>query len=113
MRHAELAQGRWQSLTLAEQLGNIGSEVSRANRWRQNGNQEQVWRALERALELFALTLADSRWRGRRYELARAREVVCDFFAGDNEYRSTGKNLQAYFDAFAVMARRQKLSARV
>jgi hypothetical protein len=30
MMHQTLAAGRWFTLTLAEQLGNIGSEVSRA-----------------------------------------------------------------------------------
>jgi hypothetical protein len=28
-RHRELAAGRWQTLSLAEQLGNVGSEVGR------------------------------------------------------------------------------------
>ena len=105
--HTDLANGRWQQLTLAEQLGNIGSEVSRAISWgrRQESNQKE--RALERALELFDLTLADSRWIGRRNELCRAREVVCDFIAGSNAYHSTEKNLQNYFDAFAMQARLQ------
>jgi hypothetical protein len=30
IQHRDLAAGRWWQLTLAEQLGNIGSEVSRA-----------------------------------------------------------------------------------
>jgi hypothetical protein len=33
MHHRDLAAGRWWQLSLAEQLGNIGSEVSRAVRW--------------------------------------------------------------------------------
>ena len=105
--HAELANGRWQQLTLAEQLGNIGSEISRTINWKQRQNEAYAGRAFDRALELFDLTLADARWIGRRNEVCRAREVVCDFFAGDNVYHSTAKNLQAYFDAFAVQARMQ------
>jgi hypothetical protein len=33
VQHRELAAGRWWELSIAEQLGNIGSEVSRAVRW--------------------------------------------------------------------------------
>ena len=105
--HTELAAGRWRELTLAEQLGNIGSEVSRAMRWRERGNS-QIWpAALDRLLELFDLTIADRRWRHGLGELTRAREVVCDFFAGDNVYGSTPQNLQSYFDHFALVARQQ------
>ena len=32
-QHSELAAGRWAMMSLAEQMLNIGSEVSRANRW--------------------------------------------------------------------------------
>jgi hypothetical protein len=62
-----------------------------------------------RALELLDLTLADPRQRrspARLREIARAREVVVDFFAGSNEYGSTGASLQKYFDAYATAARR-------
>lgn len=110
--HQDLAQGGWQRLTLAQQLGNIGSEISRANRWKEKNNKEYSQQALERGLELFDLTLADGRWSGHRRELCRAREVVCDFFAGDNAYHSTSKNLQAYFDAFAVQAQMQSQTSQ-
>lgn len=105
--HRDLAAGRWHELTLAEQLGNIGSEVSRATRWRHR-NERLAEGALWRALELLDLTLADPRLRGsvaRLREIARAREVVVDFFAGSNEYNSTEVSLQRYFDAYAIAAR--------
>lgn len=106
VEHKELASGRWQSLTLAEQLGNIGSEVSRALNWQKRGEEENKTRALERALELFDLTLRDFRWQSRLRELARAREVVVDFFWGDNAYQSNPKNLDKYFYQFAFLARK-------
>ena len=99
---------RWQSLDLAEQLGNIGSEVSRALNWQTKGDDVRSRSAFERGLELFDFTLADTRWRGRQKELARAREVVCDYFAGANTYRSTPSLLLSYFDAFALAARKNK-----
>lgn len=104
--HPDLAAGRWQTLSLAEQLGNIGSEVSRALNWKEHEDQDKSTNALERGLELFDLTLSDRRWRGRRKELTRAREVVCDFLVGDNAYHSTPVALRRYFDVFAAAARR-------
>jgi hypothetical protein len=107
IQHRDLAAGRWWELSLAEQLGNIGSEISRTTKW-SNRNDELARGALERALELFDLTLDDPRHRkslARLRELARAREVVVDFFHGSNEYHSTAAGLQKYFDAYALAAR--------
>lgn len=109
MMHAGLASGRWWTLPLAEQLGNVGADVGRAIRAKQEGDQERFDAALDRALELLDLTLADTRWSGpRRREIARTREVVCDFLVGDNLYGSTSETLDAYFLAFAIAARRDR-----
>lgn len=108
VQHRELAGGRWYELSLPEQLGHVGSEISRALRWASR-NPDVARGAWWRALELLDLTLADPRSRqsvGRLREIARAREVVADFFAGSNQYGSTGPSLQKYFDAYAVAARR-------
>jgi hypothetical protein len=108
VQHRELAGGRWWTLSVAEQLGNVGSEVSRAIRWTAR-KPELAEGALHRALELLDLTLADPRHRQkpeRLREIARAREVVADFFAGTNEYGSAAASLQKYFDAYAIAARR-------
>ena len=105
--HREAAAGRWFELSLDEQLGNTGTEVGRAARAKEVGNESRAWNAFERALELFDLTIADERWRGpRRREICRAREVVCDFIAGDNEYGSSAASLDRYFLPFAVAASR-------
>jgi hypothetical protein len=107
IQHRELAAGRWRELSLVEQLGHVGSEISRAARWTAR-NPDVARGALWRALELLDLTLADPRLLAsppRLREVARAREVVADFFAGPNHYRSTAESLQKYFDAYAVAAR--------
>jgi hypothetical protein len=104
----DLAAGRWRKLTLAEQLGNIGSDVARASWSRAQGQDERSTAALGRALELFDLTLDDHRWSTRRKEIARAREAVCDFFVGENDFGSTAESLDAYFLAFALAARRTR-----
>lgn len=108
--HRELAAERWWTLSLAEQLGNVGSEIGRASRWLPR-NPETARLAFHRALELLDLTLADPRLLGSRprlREIARAREVVVDFFAGRNEYGSTADSLQRYFDQFAAAAARSR-----
>jgi hypothetical protein len=107
-QHASLAAGRWHELTLMEQLGNIGSEVGRATRAKSQGNDQRLAGALDRALELFDLTLGDNRWRDRFREVARAREIVCDFLVGDNEYGSTAESIDRYFLPFAMAARRDR-----
>mgnify|MGYP001616435938 CR=1 FL=1 len=103
--HKELASGRWHTLSLKEQMGNIGSEVSRAIHW-QHKDKKVFEGAVERALELFDLTLADPRWRGRLREIARAREVFCDAYFGGTLYHSSFDGLRRYFDQFAWAARR-------
>jgi hypothetical protein len=102
--HVGLAAGRWGELALTEQLANVGSEVGRAVRAKTGGAEARFEAALGRALELFDLTLADPRWRGRRREIARARELVCDFLVGDNAYGSDAASLDAWFLPFAVAA---------
>jgi len=108
VQHRDLAAGRWWKLSLAEQMGHVGSEVSRAARW--TGRHPDIARgALDRALELLDLMLADPRHRqapARLREIARGREVLADFFAGPNEYGSSASSLQKYYDAFARAARR-------
>jgi len=104
--HKNLAAGRWHELNLVEQLGNIGSEISRAIRARAAGNRKRMDRALDRALELFDLTIADPKNRRRLREICRAREVVCDHFLGDNEYNSDDESLDRYFTTYAIAARK-------
>jgi len=101
--HKELAEGKWFQLSLAEQLSNIGSEVSRTNKW-QKKNQKLFQNASERALELFDLTLEDTRWRGRLREIARLREIFCDALFGGKNYKSSLKDLENYFLPFTFLS---------
>ena len=106
--HKELAEGGWQRFSLFEQLGNIGSEVGRARKW-QGRNEKFFNNAVERALELFDLTLEDSRWIKERYEIARAREVFVDAIFGGKEYQSSLSDLEKYFMQFAFASRNSPL----
>ncbi len=103
--HQELATGRWYKLSLPEQLANIGSEVSRARIW-QGKDKNIFWGAVERALELFDLTLLDVRWKGRLREIARVREVFCDAVTGGKEYKSKLQDLDHYFLHFTFLLQR-------
>lgn len=101
--HKDLAAGRWSQMSLAQQLGNIGSEVYRAGK-QQDKDKNLFDKAVERALELFDLTMMDKRWNGRKKEIGRAKDVFCDAVFGGREYGSTFQNIQKYFDEFGFIA---------
>jgi hypothetical protein len=103
-QHASLGAGRWQTLPLTEQLANVGSDVARARRW-QEKDPQQCDKAFVRALELLDMTIGDPRWKGRRKELTRVREFLCDAMLGGKEYGSDFASLDRYFYPFAVAAR--------
>lgn len=105
-QHKELAQGRWFSFDLMEQLGNIGSEVSRAINWKNKGNQKIMMNAFYRALELIYLTVEDKKNHQRLHEILLMREALCDFFVGENQFKSTDQSWQKYFLQFGYAARK-------
>ena len=98
-----VSKERWLSLSLAQQLGNIGSEVGRAAKW-QGKDEKSFWGAVTRAIELFSLTQMDKRWQKRRSEIDRAREVFADAVLGGFEYKSNLNDLEKYFMLFALAA---------
>lgn len=101
-------QRRWREMTLAEQLGNAGSEVGRALNWEKNGRKEFAQKSADRALEMLDLTLSDYRWHNRLKELCRARNLTADYFYGTNEFHSSPEMLEKYFFQFAVIARKNR-----
>ena len=107
MLHQNLSEGRWQTLSLAEQMANIGSEVARTARWR-GQDEKHCAAAADRALELMDLTIHDPRWRTRLKEITRAREIFIDALSGGKEYLSSLADLDRYFLYFAVAARIHK-----
>jgi len=104
VQHRSLAEGRWQALSLVQQLANIGSEVERALDWLRKNNREYSRAAFLRALELLDMTVADPRHLSRLKEIVRLREVMLDYFLGDNRYRSTEESWRSYFRTFAFAA---------
>ena len=104
-QHQDLAAGRWAKMPLALQMGNIGSEVSRALKWQQKGKDKLKNTAIDRALELFDLSLDSTRERGRLLELCRAREEFCDYFFGGNSFQTDPIKLQRNYDEFISLAK--------
>jgi predicted secreted Zn-dependent protease len=91
---------RWASLTLFEQLGNIGSEVGRTFRAKKLG--KDFVPAMTRALDLFDATI--SHWQAvnpnRLREIVRAREqFLAALYVKDDE------TLEKWFMQFALAAR--------
>lgn len=104
--HPTLAAGRWRQFPLMMQLAHVGSEVSRACSARTTGKHERMQNATERMLELLDGTIADPKNRARLRELCRLREVLCDFFVGNNEWGSTEDAWNRYFLHCAVAAKK-------
>lgn len=99
-------RARWHTLTVSEQLANVGSEVERAFLARASGKERRLAHAIDRALELFDLSATDPRWSlPRRREILRAREQFCEVVLGSAIASASAEGLQRYFLAFATAVR--------
>ena len=99
----------WSKLSFLEQMGNIGSEVGRAAQ-AEGKNSERFNFAVHRALELFDLTISDSRWRGRLREIGLAKELFCYAVYGIDKFNTTLRDLESYFMQFALAAQMERFS---
>ncbi len=105
-QHKQLSEGRWFELSFFEQMAHVGSEVERSIKWREK-NKEFSIHAIERALELLDLTIADTKNKSgcRLKELTRLREAITDYFYFENQFGSSDKIWRNYFYAFNYAAR--------
>jgi len=104
--HPGLVGGRWATLTFAEQMGNVGSEVHRTLMWSERGDDERRDSARDRALELLDATANDPRWPfARKKELLCVREGFIGLVYGTNEQHWQPGALRSYFDSFIAVAR--------
>ncbi|QCT40576.1 hypothetical protein FBF24_01550 [Candidatus Saccharibacteria bacterium oral taxon 488] len=92
---------KWQSLTIFEQMGNIGSEVGRAFAAQRRGDTAAMTGAWQRGLDLLDATAEQlARQKSPKLrEVLRAREL----FAGMED-----ESLEGYFMWFVVAARRDE-----
>lgn len=108
VHHTNLADGRRYDLSLAQQMGNIGSEVWRTLKAKQE-QSAKFTKAAERMLELFDLTLSDRKYEyAQLKEISRLRECICSYLWGENEYNMDDTFLTKYFTAFGVVANRKQ-----
>lgn len=105
--HRDLASGKWNSLSLVEQMANVGSEVSRTISWKEK-NKENAKLAFYRSLELLELTLGDPKNKKGFKEVARVKEMLVDWYLDLHAYNSTDEQWQKYFLQFNVAARLSK-----
>jgi hypothetical protein len=97
LQHTNQANGQWNKKPFLEQMANIGSEVYRAIKWRNKGNEEYAQMAFERSLELFDLSKGSKLTPSQYRELTRMREVWVDYFKYENQYNSTDEEINKYF----------------
>lgn len=95
----------WSKMNLIQQLGNIGSEVGRAAKWKDR-DAGRFYLAVEKALELIDLTIRDKRWGNKIREIILAKEIFADAVLGGHEYKSSLPDVERYFMQFAMLASR-------
>jgi len=99
--HKTLVGGRWNTFSFLDQMANVGTDFERALDWRMRGDLDQSEAALWRGLELLNFTILDPKNKNRWKELFRIKEVMLDYFYGDNQYGYTDEALHQYFYGFA------------
>jgi len=103
---------RWFKMSLDEQLANVGTDIDRVIRWRNKGDLVTAQKVFERALTLLHFTISDPKHfkKPTFRELMLIKETLCDYFMGNNTYRSTDELWHNYFYVFnyrAANARRK------
>ncbi len=110
--HKGLTLERWARFFF-EKMANVYVEVARAIDFRNRGEKELSNQAFYRALELLDLTIETERnYRSRRRELCRVRELLVDYFAGDNVYGSSDELWESYFYPLALAAGKEREKKR-
>ncbi|HMS22798.1 MAG TPA: hypothetical protein PKA38_03470 [Candidatus Levybacteria bacterium] len=102
--HTEL-EPRWNSFPLVFQMANIGAEIGRTINWTKKGNKEMAKNAFYRGLELIDFTIEDPKNINSLGEILRMREMLVDYFAGENIYQSSDESWNKYFYYFNYAAR--------
>ena len=103
--HKDLTPAHWFSFSLDRQLANVGTDVSRAIRWKAENNKENSRAAFERSLELLCLSISDPKYTPSTLkELCRLKELLTDYFIFDNQYKSDDTFFERYFYYFSYRA---------
>lgn len=93
-------------MSLSNQLGNIGSEITRMRLAREGKNAQRLAGAGERVLELLDLSLTSDKTAPQLREFARLREVLADIIIESGYYTVPLQMLEKYCLDFALVARK-------
>ncbi len=91
---------KWFSMSVEEQISNVGGEVYRAINWRARGNAERAENFSRKAKEMLQLSIEDPKNRHRIGEFFNCICELDDYFSGENYYGTTDEALKKYYDAF-------------
>ncbi len=91
---------KWFSMSIQEQISNIGSEVLRADRWKKKGNYERMRSYYDTAISFLCLSLRDPKNSAGRNELSLCIDELADYFIGENRWGTTSETLEKYYNAF-------------
>lgn len=99
-----MTKEKWEKTSFYMQMANMGAEVERTIVWKgKDDDKSKV--AFNRGLELLDLTIEDKKnHKGKLKELSRLREVLVDYFMGDNIYKSNHDQWNNYFYPFSCAA---------
>lgn len=103
MTNYQIDRAKWATLTIFDQMGNVGSEVGRALAAKRRGDAEQARAALYRGLDLIDATAEvwAAQKSPRTREILRAREEFISVVEGSGD----DPKLENYFMQFAIAAR--------
>lgn len=90
----------WYEMPISMQISNIGSEVGRAIRWKNKGNDDRKVNFCNKAIEFLRLSITDPKNAHRKQELEFCIEELQDYFLGENVYNTNDEMLRKYYDAF-------------
>jgi len=103
MNYLSSTPKQWFEKSLAEQLSNVGAEISRAINW-QKTDQIRSKESFIRGIELLDLTIEDPKNKGSALkELCRLKEVLGDYFLGSNKHGSNATLWDSYFYFFNII----------
>lgn len=90
----------WFSMPVSMQISNVGSEVARAIRYKNKGEQQKAENFCNKAIEFLKIIEADPKNKHRKGEFDFCIEELNDYFLGNNGYHTTDEKLKRYYDAF-------------
>jgi len=93
----KIIKEKWLKMSIAQQMGNIGSEFSRMMSLKQKGDLKNAQNSFDRAIKLLDLTISQR----KNKEIFRLRDVLCDLFFGNNDYKIS-------VESFALLAHYSK-----